>query len=105
MQDEMGGDILSCVVYARPGQGTAVAALIAHQPGAEVLAGIAESRLVVTLEDTPDARAADIMSGFNALPGVINTLLIYHCAADPADSVVAATPATIPLPAHAEDRP
>ena len=78
----MTGDILSCVVYAHPGQGTEVAARISQQPGADVVAGVADSKLVVTLEDTACAKAADVMAGLNALPGVISTLLIYHCAAE-----------------------
>ncbi|MCF8004583.1 MAG: chaperone NapD [Chromatiaceae bacterium] len=82
MQEDMAGDILSCVVYAHPGQGSDVAARISRQPGAEVVAGVAESKLVVTLEDTVDSKAADVMAGLNAVPGVISTLLIYHCAAE-----------------------
>jgi nitrate reductase NapAB chaperone NapD len=82
MQEDITGDILSCVVYAHPGQGSDVAARISQQPGTEVVAGIAESKLVVTLEDTADSKAADVMAGLNAVPGVISTLLIYHCAAE-----------------------
>lgn len=82
MQDDITGDILSCVVYAHPGQGIEVAGQISQQPGAEVVAGVAESKLVVTLEDTANTKAADVMAGLNAVPGVISTLLIYHCAAE-----------------------
>jgi len=104
MQNDMTGDILSCVVYAHPGQGSEVAARISQQPGAEVMAGAAESKLVVTLEDTETTKAADVMAGLNALPGVISTLLIYHCAAKalatssdhalaaPPDAALAASP-------------
>jgi nitrate reductase NapD len=79
MQNEPFGDILSCVVYTHPGLGADVAAVIAAKPGAEVLAGIPESKLVITIEDTESSRAADVLGELNAIPGVINTILIYHC--------------------------
>jgi len=79
MQNEASGDILSCVVYTHPGLGADVAAEIAAKPGAEVLAGIPESKLVITIEDTETSRAADVLGALNAVPGVINTVLIYHC--------------------------
>ncbi|MBK5940971.1 hypothetical protein [Halochromatium roseum] len=44
MHNEIIGDILSCVVYTQPGCGAEVAALIGAQPGAEVLAGVAERK-------------------------------------------------------------
>lgn len=82
MHNDSSGDILSCVVYAHPGQGPEVAAQINQQPGTEVVAGIAESKLVVTIEDTAASKAADVMAELNAVRGVISTLLIYHCAAE-----------------------
>jgi nitrate reductase NapAB chaperone NapD len=79
MQNDPSGDILSCVVYTHPGRGPEVAAAIHTKPGAEVIAGIPESKLVITIEDTGSSRAADVLGELNAVPGVINTLLIYHC--------------------------
>jgi len=116
MQQDIIGDILSCVVYAHPGLGSEVADQISQHPGAEVVAGVAESKLVVTLEDTASAKAADVMAGLNALPGVISTLLIYHCAADalsassdhaPAASgaALAASPTALQAEASAAQRP
>ena len=102
MHNDSPGDILSCVVYAHPDQGAAVAAQINRQPGAEVVAGIAESKLVITIEDTGTSKAADVMAELNALDGVISTLLIYHCAADAlAASPDAARSALPPAPSSA----
>jgi nitrate reductase NapAB chaperone NapD len=103
MHEEITGDILSCVVYTQPGRGAEVATLIGAQPGAEVLAGVDQSKLVVTIEDSANAKAAEVMAGFNALPGVISTLLIYHCAAEAlatsADDPLAAAPDAAQRPA------
>lgn len=71
-------NICSCVVHAKPGTGPKVAERVAALPGVDVHGGIAEGRLVVTLEDTPDTLAADTLGALNQVPGVINTVLIYH---------------------------
>jgi nitrate reductase NapD len=71
-------NICSCVVYAKPGQGPGVAKRIGTLSGVEVHGGAAECRLVVTLEDTREALAADTLGALNQVPGVINTVLIYH---------------------------
>jgi len=75
-------NICSCVVHARPGTGPEVAERIAALPGVEVHGGVEEGRLVVTLEDTADAQAADTLGALNAIPDVINTVLIYHYGGD-----------------------
>ncbi|WP_200348674.1 chaperone NapD [Halochromatium glycolicum] len=96
MHDVIAGDILSCVVYAHPGRGAEVAARIGEHPGTEVVAGIAEGKLVVTIEDTPSAKAADVMASLNAIAGVISTLLIYHRAAEASTVPCASTALTAP---------
>jgi nitrate reductase NapD len=75
-------NICSCIVYARPGSGDEVAARVRALPGAEVHAGADLDKLVVTIEDTPGSLAADIIGGLNDVPGVINTVLIYHYGGD-----------------------
>jgi nitrate reductase NapD len=75
-------NICSCVVYAKPGQGPAVASGLAELPGVEVHGGVAEGKLVVTLEDTGESLAADTLGALNQVPGVINTVLIYHYGGD-----------------------
>jgi nitrate reductase NapD len=71
-------NICSCVVYTQPGRGPEVATRLAELPGVEVHGGVTEGRLVVTLEDTPDTLAADTLGALGRVPGVINTVLIYH---------------------------
>jgi nitrate reductase NapD len=71
-------NICSCVVHTQPGGGPRVAALLTELTGLEVHGGVDEGKLVVTLEDTEGALAADTMSRLNDVPGVVNTILIYH---------------------------
>jgi nitrate reductase NapD len=78
----MNTDILSCVVHTRPGCGQAVAGRIDPLPGVEVHAGIEVDKLVVTIEDTAEHRAADLLGELSQVPAVINTVLIYHYGGD-----------------------
>ena len=70
--------LASCIVHCRPEHGQAVADRLHEIPGAEVHGGIAEGKLVVTLEDRPGRALADTLGALNTVPGVINTVLIYH---------------------------
>jgi len=71
-------NICSCVVYTHPGRGAGVARELSALPGVEVHAGADADRLVVTVEDSEHATAADTVGSLNHVPGVINTVLIYH---------------------------
>lgn len=75
-------NICSCVVHAKPGTGADVAGKIGRMPGTEVHGGVDEGRLVVTIEDTAEVLAADTLGQLNHVPGVINTVLIYHYGGD-----------------------
>ena len=50
-------------------------------PGVDVH-GADDGRIIVTVEDTEDATAADTMMTFNDVDGVINTVLVYHYGGD-----------------------
>lgn len=72
------GDILSCVIYTKPGRGAGVSEGIRGLPGVEVHCGADIDKLVVTVEDVADQPAADRLGALNRIEGVINTILIYH---------------------------
>lgn len=72
------GDILSCVVYTKPGMGPGVGAVVDALAGAEVHCGAESDKLVVTIEDVAGQPAADRLGALNQIDGVINTILIYH---------------------------
>ncbi len=75
-------NICSCVVHTHPGQGARVAPRLAELPGVEVHAGADADKLVLTLEDTAQSLAADTLGALNQVPGVINSVLIYHYGGD-----------------------
>jgi nitrate reductase NapD len=75
-------NICSCLVHTRPERGKGVAALIAELPGVEVHGGVAEGKLVVTVEDAGESLAADTLGAIGTVEGVINTVLIYHYGGD-----------------------
>jgi len=75
-------NICSCVVHTRPELGPEVGVRLGALAGVEVHGGEAEGKLVVTVEDTADALAADTLGAMGAVEGVINTVLIYHYGGD-----------------------
>ncbi|KAA6186304.1 ferredoxin [Thiohalocapsa marina] len=78
-------NICSCIVHTRPGEGANVARRIIALPGVEVHAGADQDKLVVTIEDNAGAPAADTLGAMNQLPGVVNSVLIYHYGGDDLD--------------------
>lgn len=85
----MHANLCSCVVYTRPRGGALVAPRIVALPGCEVHAGIAEDRLVVTIEDDDGQSAAELISAINGIDGVVTTSLIYHYGGDDLDRPMA----------------
>lgn len=90
--------LCSCVIQTGPGQGAPVAARVAAIAGCEVHGGIAGDKLIVTIEEYPGGPAsADLLVDLNRLPGVVNTILIYHYGGDDLDRpLVTADPAARP---------
>lgn len=74
------GDLLSCVVYTKPDRGPEVARHIESLPGVQVHGGADIDKLVVTVEDVADRRAADTLGALQEFEGVVNSVLIYHFA-------------------------
>jgi nitrate reductase NapD len=70
--------ICSCVVHTRPERGEEVSASLNEIAGVEVHGGQSVGKLVVTVEDTAESKAADTLGAIGAVEGVINTVLIYH---------------------------
>ncbi|MCP5153385.1 MAG: chaperone NapD [Ectothiorhodospiraceae bacterium] len=71
-------NICGVLVHARAEQAAEVARDLALMPGVEVHAREG-GRLVVTVEETPDApRAADSLSAMHSVRGVLAASLVYH---------------------------
>lgn len=70
-------NICGCLVHAAPGTVGRVSDAIAATPGCEVHAE-QDGRLVVTVEDTAQRRASDLIMDMHQIPGVLTITLTYH---------------------------
>ncbi|TKD21393.1 nitrate reductase [Rhodobacter capsulatus] len=70
-------NICGCLIRTAPAHGPAARAGIAATPGCEIHAED-RGRLVITVEDTPDRRAADIIMDLHQIKGVLGVTLTYH---------------------------
>jgi nitrate reductase NapD len=75
-------NICSLVVHARPERLGGVQRDLEGMPGVEVHGRSQEGKLVVTVEDTGQASAADTMMAVQNLDGVLDAMLIYHYGGD-----------------------
>ncbi len=82
MENDNNMNICSCIVHARPENGSAVEAQLNSIPGVEVHGGVEEGKLIVTVEDSENSSAGDTMMTFHSLAGVVSATLIYHYGGD-----------------------
>ena len=75
-------NVCSLVVHARPERLDGVQTELEKMPGVEVHGRSDDGKLVVTAEDTGEARANDAMTAIQELDGVVNAVLIYHYGGD-----------------------
>ncbi len=71
-------NICSVIVHTRPDAAAAVQKALEQFEGVEVHGGQNEGKLIVTVESHDDKGAAETMTKFNDVKGVISTALIYH---------------------------
>lgn len=69
--------IASIVVFVQPDHRLSVRSCIEDVPNAEIHAD-AEGKLVVTLETENTKKTVAIMDAIRALPGVLDTVLVYQ---------------------------
>ena len=70
-------NICGCLVHAMPEKVPDVISAIEASEGCEVHAQD-EGRVVVTVEDTENRRASEIIMDMHQIPGVITVTLTYH---------------------------
>ncbi len=73
-----GEHICGVLVQVRPERLEVAMTGLAGLPGVEVHQHTDDGRLVVTVEDTPEATAGDVMHRFYDVDGVISASLVYH---------------------------
>jgi len=69
--------ISSLLIHTRPEDVPRVRDSLNAQAGVEVHADTPEGRIVVTVDEPDNSRAADILQSFRELDGVLNTSLVY----------------------------
>jgi nitrate reductase NapD len=78
-------NISSVVIRARPDELEAVRGRVAVLPGVEVHLALPEGRLVITLEDSSVATAADTFIALHNVDGVLGASLVYQYSDDELD--------------------
>ena len=70
-------NICGCLVHVMPERAQEVSAVIEAMDGCEVHAE-QDGRFVVTVEDTDDKRASDLIMDMHQIPGILTVTLSYH---------------------------
>jgi nitrate reductase NapD len=73
-----GSHLCGVLVVAAPGRADALGRRLAGMAGVEVHRVAPDGRLVVTVEDTADQWAGQILAHLSAVEGVLSTALVYH---------------------------
>ncbi|MGC8201344.1 chaperone NapD [Aliiroseovarius sp. PTFE2010] len=71
-------NICGCLVHVSSANRAAARDGIAALGGAEIHAEADDGRMVVVIEDTPDAYASDQIMALHQVPGVMSVTLNYH---------------------------
>jgi nitrate reductase NapD len=71
-------NISGIVVHSLPERMAALREQMAAMAGVEVHAAQEDGRMVITIEDTPDAPPADTIMQVQLLPGVLSAAMIYN---------------------------
>ncbi len=71
-------NISSIVVHSRPEHVETLRGQMAALAGVEVHAAQPDGRMVITVEDTPDAAPSETIMKVQLLPGVLGTAMIYN---------------------------
>lgn len=71
-------NICSVIVNTKPENAVKISNLLAEMEGVDVFGGVAEGKIIATLEDVGEKALADKMAAINDIKGVINATMIYH---------------------------
>lgn len=70
--------ILGVILRSRPADLPALAQQLALRPGVDLAGNPGDGRLLLVLEDTPEASAAATLGELATWPAVLNTSLVYE---------------------------
>jgi len=71
-------NISGAVVHARPENSAAVQSRLNALAGVDIHAVQDDGRMVITIEDTPEAAPSDTLMQVQLLPGVLGAAMIYN---------------------------
>ncbi len=71
-------NISGVVVHTRPENSAAVQSRLNALAGVDIHAVQQDGRMVITIEDTPDAAPSDTLMQVQLLPGVLGAAMIYN---------------------------
>lgn len=71
-------NISSIIVNTRPQDAEMLAGKLADLPGVDVHAQLADGRIVLTVEDTPESAPAQTLMNLQNLPGVLSAAMVYN---------------------------
>jgi nitrate reductase NapD len=75
---ERGTNLCGVLVLARPERADAIGATLGAMDGVEVHRIEADGRLIITIEDTTEEWAGQILTRLPTVDGVLSTSLVYH---------------------------
>jgi len=71
-------NVCGLLAHVAAGQMDAVRTQLNELPGVEIHAETEDGRLVITIEDTEENLAADMITQVDRVKGVMNSSLVYH---------------------------
>lgn len=71
-------NICGVLIRSEPGNEVAVSVILSNIEGVEVHQTADQGRIVITIEDTPNASAIDTLRAVDAIKGVIASSLVFH---------------------------
>ncbi|WP_135075331.1 chaperone NapD [Terasakiella sp. SH-1] len=71
-------NVCGLLAHVADGQMDSVRAALNELAGVEIHAETEDGRLVITIEDSEDCLAADMITNVDRTPGVMNSSLVYH---------------------------
>ncbi len=71
-------NVCGLLAHVAKGKMESVRAALDELDGVDVHAETEDGRLVVTIEDTEECLAADMITNVDRVPGVMNSSLVYH---------------------------
>lgn len=71
-------NVCGMIVHVAEGQMENVLASLDEKDGVEVHTETEDGRLIVTIEDTEECLAADMITQVDRVKGVLNSSLVYH---------------------------